>query len=40
LVTAGIFVDSRQPDAARALVEFLSTPVAARVFNAKGLETG
>ena len=36
--SAGIFADAKQPDAARALLDFLSTPGAARVFKAKGLE--
>lgn len=35
---AGVFADSRQPAAAKELLEFLSTPAAARVFRAKGLE--
>ena len=37
---AGIFADSKQPEAARALLEFLSTPGAARVMKARGLEPG
>jgi molybdate transport system substrate-binding protein len=37
-VTAAVFVDARQPDAARAFLEFLSTPAAARVFKANGLD--
>jgi molybdate transport system substrate-binding protein len=36
---AGVFADSKQPEAARVLLEFLSTPAAARVMKAKGLET-
>ncbi|MBI4192184.1 MAG: substrate-binding domain-containing protein [Betaproteobacteria bacterium] len=36
--SAGIFSDAKQPGAARALLEFLSTPASARVFKAKGLE--
>jgi molybdate transport system substrate-binding protein len=38
LVSAGIFAASRDPEAAQALIEFLSTPAAARVYKAKGLE--
>lgn len=38
VLTAGIFADSRQAVAAQALLEFLATPAAARVFRAKGLE--
>ena len=37
-VTAAVFADARQPDAARAFLAFLSTPAAARVFKAKGLD--
>ncbi|OGA41368.1 MAG: hypothetical protein A3G24_06380 [Betaproteobacteria bacterium RIFCSPLOWO2_12_FULL_62_13] len=36
--TASVFTDASQPQAAQALLEFLSTPAAARVFKAKGLE--
>ena len=36
--SAGTFADAKQPDAARALLDFLTTPAAARVFKAKGLE--
>jgi molybdate transport system substrate-binding protein len=36
----GVFADSKQPEAARTLLEFLSTPAAARVMKAKGLEPG
>lgn len=39
-VTAAVFADARQPDAARAFLAFLSTPAAARVFKANGLEPG
>jgi molybdate transport system substrate-binding protein len=39
-VTAAVFADARQPDAAREFLAFLSTPAAARVFKAKGLEPG
>jgi len=35
---AGILTKAEQPDAAKALVEFLRTPGAAAVFRAKGLE--
>ena len=38
LSSAGIFVDSTQPHVARAFLDFLCTPAAARVFEAKGLE--
>lgn len=38
LVSAGMFAASRHPDAAQAMLEFLSTPAAARVYKAKGLE--
>lgn len=37
-VSAGVFRDAGEPQAARALLEFLSTPAAARVIKAKGLE--
>lgn len=37
---AGVLVDAQQPDAARALIKFLSTPAAARVIKAKGMEPG
>ena len=36
--SAGIFADAREPAAAQALLEFLSTPAAARVYKARGLE--
>ena len=36
--SAGIFTDAREPAAAQALLDFLSTPAAARVYKAKGLE--
>jgi molybdate transport system substrate-binding protein len=39
-VTAAVFSDARQPDAARAFLAFLTTPVAARVFKANGLDPG
>ena len=35
---AGIFAASSQPDAAKALLDFLTTPAAARVMKAKGME--
>lgn len=38
VVSAGIFRDAGQPQAARALLEFLSTPAAASVIKSKGLE--
>jgi molybdate transport system substrate-binding protein len=38
VVTAGIFVGSKNKDAARALIDFLALPTSARVFRAKGLE--
>ncbi len=37
---AGIGTMSREPAAAKALIDFLSTPAAARVIKAKGLEPG
>lgn len=39
-ITAAVFEDARQPDAAQALLEFLTTPSAARVFKANGLDPG
>jgi molybdate transport system substrate-binding protein len=39
-VTAAVFSDARQPDAALAFLAFLSTPAAARVFKAKGFDPG
>jgi len=39
-ITAAVFEDARQPDAAQALLEFLATPAAALVFKAHGLEPG
>jgi molybdate transport system substrate-binding protein len=36
--SAGIASNARQPQAARALVQFLTAPAAARVFKSKGLE--
>lgn len=38
LVSAGIFAASRHPQAARALLEFLSTPAAACAYKAKGFQ--
>ena len=38
IVTAGIFRNAAQPDAAREFLEFLATPASSRVFRAKGLE--
>ena len=35
---AGVFAGSSQPDAANKLLDFLTTPAAARVFKAKGME--
>lgn len=35
---AGIFTSAREPAAAQALLDFLSTPASARVFKARGLE--
>lgn len=36
--SAGMHVNSRQPEAAKALVKFISSPEAAPVFKAKGME--
>lgn len=38
ITTAGVFTKAVQPEAARAFLEFLSSPAAARVFKEKGLE--
>jgi len=38
IFTAGVMTGARQPEAAKALIDFLSTPAAARVFKAKGME--
>ena len=35
---AGVFVNAAETDAARALIEFLTTPAAAQIFRDKGLE--
>jgi molybdate transport system substrate-binding protein len=37
---AGVCTPAHQPEAARALIEFLTTPAAARVIKAKGMEPG
>ncbi len=39
-VTAAVFADARQPDAAGVFLAFLATPAAARVFKANGLDPG
>ena len=36
--TAGIFTDTKEPQLAQALLDFLQSPVAARVFKARGME--
>jgi molybdate transport system substrate-binding protein len=36
--TTGVTTDARQPEAAKALLDFLTTPAAVRAFTAKGLE--
>lgn len=36
--SAGVMTDARRPEVAKALIEFLATPDAARVFKAKGME--
>ena len=38
VITAGVFANSKEREAAQAALEFLTTPPAARVFRAKGLE--
>ena len=38
--SAGVFADSKHAGAARAFIDFLSTPDAARVLKARGLEPG
>ena len=38
--SAGVLTGSKEPDAARALIKFLSGPDAARVIKAKGMEPG
>jgi len=37
---AAVFADSRQTEAARALIKFLTTPAAAHVIKSKGMEPG
>lgn len=39
-ITAAVFSNAGQPDAAQALIAFLATPAAARVFKTHGLEPG
>lgn len=39
-ITAAVFANARQPDAASAFLAFLSTPATARVFKAKGFDPG
>lgn len=36
--TTGVMTDARQPEAAKALIDFLTTPAAVKAFKAKGLE--
>lgn len=36
--TTGVTTDARQPKAAKAFVDFLTTPAAVAAFKAKGLE--
>ena len=38
VLSAGVLTGSRQPEAAKALIDFLKTPAAARVFKAKGMD--
>ncbi len=38
LFTAGVLTGARQPEAAKALIDFLTTSAAARLFRAKGFE--
>jgi molybdate transport system substrate-binding protein len=38
--SAGVSASAKEADAARALIKFLSTPEAARVIRAKGMEPG
>lgn len=40
IFSAGLFTDAKQAAAARALVQFLSTPAAVRVMKTKGMEPG
>ena len=39
-LAAGVMAGSKAPDAARGLVDFISSPAAAAVFKAKGFEPG
>ena len=36
--TAGVMTNARQPEAAKALIDFLTTPAAVSLFKAKGFE--
>ena len=38
VLSGGVLTSARQPEAAKALVDYLKTPAAARVFKAKGME--
>lgn len=40
VLVAGVFADSKQPEAAQALIDFLAAPESVRVFKAKGFEPG
>jgi len=40
VLVAGVFAASKEPQAAQALIDFLQTPDAVRVFKAKGFEAG
>lgn len=40
IVSAGVFANAPHPDAGHALLKFLSSPAAARVFKARGFEAG
>ncbi len=40
VLVAGVFAASKQPQAAKTLIEFLATPDSLRVFKAKGFEPG
>ena len=40
VLVAGVFTVSEQPEAARALIEFLATPDSLRVFKVRGFEPG
>ena len=39
MFSAGVLTEARQPDGARALIKFFSTPTAKQIFKAKGLES-